>query len=345
MVLTAFSADGSGVFTATASSASGAEMPDGEMVIYLSGNVEVTDGEIFVTSDSGAVWQTTGRAIFIGSVTVVADTLTATGDRLEYDRGAGTAVLTGNAVLLDSENRLRASEVTWFRSAGKAVARDSVVMTGPWLGSVTGDYAVYDSARRSLFVTASPVLRRVEGADSITITADRLEFLPDSDMAEAQGNALLVSSGSGITAMAELLRYSGQDEMLEMLGSPRLTTADGELSGNWMEALLEQGQITWLRVGGAASGHLVDTEVSPPGESWFTSESAYFSFSGGSPDSVDLLGAVDLTIRSGGEAAARQESNAVTGDHLIVHYADGSPETVTVVGNVRGTYSYRREDT
>jgi lipopolysaccharide export system protein LptA len=276
-------------------------------------------------------------------VVVDADTLTASGDRLEYDRTAGTAVLTGNAILLDTENRLSAEEITWFRFAGKAVARDSVVMTGPWVGSVSGDYAVYDSARRSLFVTAAPVMQRVEGADTVTITADRLEFLPDSDRAEAQGNALLVSSGNGITAAAELLRYSGDGEMLEMLGTPSVTTEDGELSGNWMEAMIEQGRISWLRVEGAADGHLLDRGVDPPGESWFTSERAFFSFSEGSPDSVDLSGAVNLTIRSGGEAASRQESNVVTGDHLVVHYSGGSPETVTVTGGVRGTYSYGRE--
>lgn len=342
-MLAAFSTDGPGVFTATARSASGSEMPDGETVIYLSGDVEVTDGEVFVTSDSGTVWQTSGRAIFIGSVVIDADTLHGTGDRLEYDRLAGTAVLTGNAVLLDGENRLRAAEVTWFRNAGKAVARDSVVLTGPWLGSVTGDYAVYDSARRSLFVTASPVLQRVEGADSITITAERLEFLPDSDRAEAQGHAVLVSSASGMTATAELLRYTGDGELLEMLGAPVLTTEDGELSGDWMEALLESGEISWLRVEGAADGHLLDRGVEPPGETWFTSEKAFFSFEGGSPDSVDLSGSVDLTIRSGGEAAERQESNSVTGDHLVVHYSSGSPETVTVTGGVRGTYSYSGE--
>jgi len=340
-MLAAFSA-GPGVFTATARTASGAEAPDGETVIYLSGDVEVTDGEITVDSDSGVVWQSSGRAVFVGSVSVDADTVTATGDRLEYDRTAGTAILSGNAVLMDEEDRLRAAEVTWFRFADKAIARDSVVMTGPWIGSVQGDYAVYDASRRSLFVTASPVLRRTEGADSMTITADRLEFLPDSDRAEAQGNAVLVTS-SGITASAELLRYTGDGELLEMLGSPRLVSSDGEMSGNWMQALLRQGQIESLRVEGAADGHMTDRGVDPPGETWFSSERAFFAFEGGSPDSVDLSGSVNLTIRSGGEAASRQESNTVSGDHLVVRYDGGSPETVTVTGSVKGTYSYARE--
>jgi len=334
----------SGMFTVTADRASASTDPDGEAVIHLSGSVEVTDGDVTITSDSGTVWQTAGRAVFLGSVEVDADTVTASGDRLEYDRPAGMVAIQGNAVLQDRENRLTAAEVTWFRQAGKAVARDSVVMTGDWMGEVTGDYAVYDSYRRSLFVTSSPVLTRVEDGDSVRITADRLEFLPDSDRAEAQGHALLVSSTRALDISAEMLRYSGGGDEIEMLGSPGIVMEDGDLTGDWMLATLSGGEIRSLRVEGAADGHMIDNGVQPPGESWFTSESAFFSFVSGKPDSIDLSGGVSLTIRSGGEAAQRQESNTVSGDHLVVHYSGGSPETVTVTGAVRGTYSYRRED-
>jgi lipopolysaccharide export system protein LptA len=332
-----------GVFTVNADNASGSETPDGELVIDLRGDVEVTDGDIFVTSDSGRVWQNSGRAVFFGDVVVVADTITASADRLEYDRSSGTAVLTGHAVLEDGESRLTASQVTFFRLVGKAVASGGVVMTGPWLGHVTGEYALYDQARGTLFVTIDPALRRAEGSDSLLITADRLEFLPDSDRAEAQGNARLDAPGRDMTASAELLRFHGLEDRVELMGSPVMSTPDGELAGNYMEAFLDGGELTSLRVEGAVDGHMVDSEVSPPGESWFTSQRAWFGFAGGSPDSVDLSGAVTLTIRSGGEAAERQESNTVSGEHLTVRYSGGSPDLVTVSGTVRGTYSYRKE--
>lgn len=340
LLLTAASAALAGVFTVSATSASGAESEDGELVIDLVGDVEVTDGEITVTSDSGRVWQQAGRALFRGDVYIESDTLSASSDMLVYDRAAGTAVLTGRVALTDGENVLRADEVTWYRSMGKAVARGDVHMTGPWLGDVTGRYAMYDSDRGSIFVTSEPMLRRLEEGDSLIITADRLEFLPDSDRAEAQGNAVLRYPSEDIVAVSEFLVFSGRDESVEMLGGPVVTSTDGELSGNWIRAELAEGEIRSIRIEGAADGHLLDSQEAPPSETWFSSEKAFFSFSAGEPDSIDLQNSVTLVYRAGGEAASREESNTVSGQHLLVRYVDGSIESVTVTGSVSGTYSY-----
>ena len=329
-----------GVFTVNATRASGSELEDGELVVTLSGDVEVTDGEVVVTSDSGRVWQQAGRALFLGSVVIEADTLGATSDRLEYDRPGGTATLTGNVTLTDGGNTLTADQVTWFRHAGKAVARGGVRMSGPWVGDVTGEYAMYDSDRGSIFVTSEPVLRRFEEGDSLVITADRLEFLPDSERAEAQGNAVLTYPTEGVTAVAEFLVYSGLDESVELLGGPVVTSDDGELAGNWIRAELTDGSIRTIRIEGAAEGHILDKGVTPPSETWFSSESAFFSFVGGEPDLIDLANSVTLVYRAGGEAASREESNTVSGQHLVVRYEGGSIESVHVTGSVTGTYSY-----
>lgn len=342
-MLAASTAALAGVFTVSATSASGSETGDGELVVDLAGDVEVTDGFVSVTSDSGRVWEMAGRALFMGNVEIESDTLEGSASRLLYDRGAGTAVMTGNVELTDGSNVLRADEVTWFRLLGKAVARGGVHMTGPWVGDVTGEYAMYDSGRGSIFVTSEPVLRRFEEGDSLVITADRLEFLPDSDRAEAQGNAVLDYPSEGVTAVSEFLVYSGIDETVEMLGGPVVTEGENRLSGNWMKAELEGGGIRSIRIEGAADGYIVDTAETPPSETWFSSERAYFSFTGGEPDSVDLTNSVTLVYRAGGEAAAREESNTVSGQHLVVMYESGSVESVFITGSATGTYSYKGE--
>ncbi|MDM7992799.1 MAG: LptA/OstA family protein [Candidatus Fermentibacter sp.] len=340
LALAASTAALAGVFTVSAARASGSETGDGELVVDLGGDVEVTDGFVSVTADSGRVWQQAGRALFLGNVEIESDTLEGSASRLLYDRTAGTAVLTGNVELTDGSNVLRAEEVTWFRLLGKAVARGGVHMTGPWVGDVTGEYAMYDSGRGSIFVTSEPVLRRFEEGDSLVITADRLEFLPDSDRAEAQGNAVLDYPSEGVTAVSEFLVYSGLDETVEMLGGPVVTEGENRLSGNWMKAELDGGEIRSIRIEGAADGYIVDTGETPPSETWFSSESAYFAFAGGEPDSVDLMNSVTLVYRAGGEAAAREESNTVSGQHLVVRYESGSVESVCITGSATGSYSY-----
>lgn len=333
---------GADVFTVTADRATGSEMPDGEVVIDLEGNVTVTDGEVVVTSRTGRVWQQSGRALFEEDVFVESDTLSAEADRLDYRSSEGLIWLQGDVVLSDGENDLTAAEVTWFRDRGKATAKDGVVMTGPWLGRVTGDYAMYDRNRGSLFVTANPVLHREENGDSMVVRADRLEFFPDQNRAEAQGNATVDVPARELSASAEYLKYFGEEERFELLGSPLVTSPDGELSGDWMSIAYPEGALSSVVVEGGAAGRFVDNGLSPPSTSTFSSERAVFHFTAsGDLDSIFVEGSVRLEVRSGGEAAASDERNTVRGDRLYVSYEDGRPSEMVVSGAVSGTYSYR----
>ncbi|MFO7949079.1 MAG: LptA/OstA family protein [Candidatus Fermentibacteraceae bacterium] len=344
MLLLLCAAAGADVFTASADRAQGRELEDGEVVVDLEGNVRVTDGEVVVTSLTGRVWQTAGRALFEGDVVVVSDTVTATSDRLDYRSEAGIIRLTGDVELTDGDNVINAREVVYFRDQGKATARDSVVMTGPWLGRVTGEYALYDRNRGSLFVTVDPVLRRAGDGDSMTVTADRLEFFPDSNRAEAQGSAHVDVPAREITADAEYLRYYGDRDRFELIGSPVVVSPDGTLAGDWMSILMHEGSLSEVQVEGAAEGDFTDSGVDPPATGHFTSEGAKFMFdAAGDLDSIFVRGSVHLEVRSGGEAAERAETNTVTGDRLYISYSDGSPQTIRVAGSVSGTYSYRGE--
>ena len=335
-------ASAQGVFTATADRAEGATLENGETVLELSGNVTVTDGEVTVTADSGAVWQQSENARFVGGVTVVSDSLTGTSDFLEYLKEAGVLTMTGHVVLSDGESVVEAGEVVYFRTSAKATARDSVVMTGPWIGLVTGEYALYDRERGSLFITVDPVLTRIESGDSMTVTADRLEFYPDDNYAEAQGSAVVDIPSRDLVSTSEYLRYFGDEDRFELFGSPLLTTEDGELGGDWMEIVMaERDGPSEVRVEGGASGFFIDHGLEPPSETHFASERAYFSMDGGKPDSVMLTGSARLTIRSGGEAASREEMNTVTGNTFVIKFDGGDATEVIVSGSVTGTFSYR----
>lgn len=334
----------SGVFTLTADDASAREDEDGEMVVHLEGHVVVTDGEVFVRSRSGRVWQNRERAVFFGSVRIEADSLEAAGDTLTYDRRTGVVVLSGHVTLTDSGNVLTASEVTYYREAGKALARDDVVLTGEWLGEVRGDYALYDRERGSLFVTENPVLVRVEDGDTLTVVGDRLEFFPDSGRAEAQGNVVIDIPSEGFTATAEYARYHGNDDLIELIGGPVLASPDGELSGDRQEISLNGREIESVRVDGNARGHFVDTTEDPPGETWMSAQHAYFVFAGGVVDSVAVFGSAEVTVQSGGEGASRAETNTLRGDLLVFSFDEGTLTSVIGSGSVSGTYGYMNRD-
>lgn len=342
LVLTFTAGSAADVFTTTADRAVGRELESGELVIDLISNVEVTDGEITVTSDSGTVWQESGNAVFFGNVTVESDTLTGTSHYLEYLKDAGMITMTGDVVLTDGETIIQAEEVVYFRGSGKATARENVLMTGPWLGQVEGQYALYDRERGSLFVTVDPILRRFEEGDSLIVTAQRLEFFPEHNSAEAQGDAFVRMPQMDFSATSEYLRYFGDEDKFELFGSPVLVSEDAELSGDWMEILLDSaGDPRSVRIEGGASGYFLDDGVEPPAETWFSSERAFFAFVDSEPDSVMLTGSASLTSKSGGEAAERNEMNTVRGNTFVLRFENGDVVEIIVSGYVTGTYSYR----
>ncbi len=327
------------VFTVTAEHASSVTLESGEQVLELQGNVQVTDDQVTVASDSAKVYQQSEKAEFYGNVQAESDTLSAEGRFLSYSRLTGVMVLSGNAVLTDGNSILTADQVDWFRFRDKATAKGSVVLQGDWLGNVAGEYALYDRERGSLFVTVDPVLTRVEENDTTVITADRLEFFQDGERAEAQGNAVVSMSERDVTASSEYLRYYGEEERMELIGSPVINAEDGQLFGDWMEGLTgSDGGLEFLRIEGAASGHMEQDSTLVD----FNSQRAEFAFTGsGDLDSLLLQGSAVLNIF--GEDSVRTEANTIHAENITILFSDGEAEQVKASGTVRGTYSWTGE--
>jgi lipopolysaccharide export system protein LptA len=340
VLLIVYAVSSAGVFTVTSDKASTTELENGESVLGLNGNVVVADDQVTVTSNSATIYQDSERAEFTGSVHVDADTLTAQGHFLSYSRITGVMVLRGDAVLTDGSSILSADQVDWFRFRNKATARGSVLLQGDWLGTVQGEYALYDRERQSLFVTADPVLTRVDGTDTTVITADRLEFFEEGERAEAQGNAVVSMEPGGMESTSEYLRYFGEEDRMELIGSPEIVSEEGTVSGDWMEILFSsEGSLSFLRIEGNAVGDLEDQGSTVS----FLSQRAEFAFlpSGEDIDSLLLQGSAVLNVT--GEDSARVEANTIGAEKIVVRFIDGDADEIMASGTVRGTYSWSGE--
>ncbi len=340
VVLVLFTASVAGVFTVTSDNASTTQLDNGESILELNGNVVVTDDQVVVTSNAATIYQDSERAEFTGNVHVDADTLTARGYYLSYSRITGVMVLQGDAVLTDGSSTLTADQVDWFRFRNKATARGSVVLQGDWLGMVQGEYALYDRERKSLFVTADPVLTRIDGTDTTVITADRLEFFEEGERAEAQGNAVVVMQPGGMESASEYLRYFGEEDRMELIGTPEITTEEGTVGGDWMEILFDSGgALSFLRIEGGATGDLEDQGSTVS----FRSQRAEFAFlaSGEDLDSLVLQGSAVLDVA--GEDSLRAEVNTISAEEIVIRFDLGEAAEVMARGTVRGTYSWSGE--
>ncbi len=329
-----------GVFTVTSDNASTTELENGESILELHGNVVVTDDQVTVTSDSATIYQDSERAEFTGSVHVDADTLAASGHFLSYSRITGVMILNGNAVLTDGSSVLSADQVDWFRFRNKATAKGSVVLQGDWLGMVQGEYALYDRDRQSLFVTVDPILTRVEGSDTTIIIADRLEFFEVGERAEAQGNACVSMRPDSMETTSEYLRYFGEEDRMELIGSPEITSDEGTIRGDWMEILLNSdGAVNFLRIEGAAFGDIEDQGTTIN----FSSQRAEFAFLPSEDDLDSLLLQGSAVLNVAGEDSVRAEVNTISAEEIVVRFLLGEAEEIMARGYVKGTYSWSGE--
>jgi lipopolysaccharide export system protein LptA len=103
-----------------------------------------------------------------------------TSDRLDIDQTDGTAIFTGNVIVIQGELRLTADRVrveygdTEPREIERIYAFDNVVLVSP-TEAAEGDEAVYEVASRSVLMTGNVLLTQELNAvsgDTLTIDLD-----------------------------------------------------------------------------------------------------------------------------------------------------------------------------
>jgi len=121
-----------------------------------------------------------------------------TSDRLDIDQTDGTAIFTGNVVVIQGDLRLTADRVrveygeTAPREIQRIYAFDNVVLVSP-TEAAEGDEAVYEVASRSVLMTGNVLLTQELNA----VSGDTLTIDLDSGLGVVEGRVRTILRSGG----------------------------------------------------------------------------------------------------------------------------------------------------
>ena len=121
-----------------------------------------------------------------------------TSDRLDIDQTDGTAIFTGNVIVIQGELRLTADRVrveygdTEPREIERIYAFDNVVLVSP-TEAAEGDEAVYEVASRSVLMTGNVLLTQELNA----VSGDTLTIDLDSGLGVVEGRVRTILRSGG----------------------------------------------------------------------------------------------------------------------------------------------------
>jgi len=147
------------------------------------GNVELTDGDVFVEAPSGQYFVEEKRSEFRDGVSLVDSSSTLTSNAGTYFSDEKRAEFYGDVRFEDDETYLEADSVTYFRSTGNTIARGRVFIRrkgGEASGAdsttrtyLFGRFARNEKTRNESFVRGRALLVQIE-ADSVGAPSDTL---------------------------------------------------------------------------------------------------------------------------------------------------------------------------
>jgi lipopolysaccharide export system protein LptA len=203
------------------------EKINGEFVTNLIGDVHFFYGDTEFYADNADIYEKQKIAVMQGNVQVFDDTLSMFADDVQYYRLTEKLFLQGEVLAqelhYDSTVRtFEADRVEYYRNERQFFAYDNV-FSYDQREEITGEcgelkYFLNDGYG---YLIKSPVMK-MEGTDSLSISAEKIEYYKDYEKVIANFNVVTKSNEFHMTS--DFLLYFSQEEKAIYLGQPQFTS-------------------------------------------------------------------------------------------------------------------------
>lgn len=344
---------------------------DGEDVRELIGHVLLTQEKTRVTCDRALQYIGRGKFFLDGNVVVTDDSLTLRAPRGTYDRPArraegldrvdlndGTTRLSAaygeyfaeerraffhtHVVVVDSSSIVTSDTLLYWRPGRRSVALGHVVVRSPADRlTIYGGRLDNDGERQRSRMTRSPLMVQVDSAgegrfDTLQVRAVVLESYRDSTRRlVARDSVVLLHSDIAATSSYACFYTLGDSILLRV--SPVIWYRETQVAGDSVNVYLKKRKLERLHVMGSALAVSRSDSLHPERYDQIAGERLQMRFGPGGLDRTDVEGrAVSLyhlyddTLANG--------ANRTSGDRIVILFAGGKAETITVYGGVEGEY-------
>jgi lipopolysaccharide export system protein LptA len=156
----------------------------------------------------------------------------------------------GNVLITHGETKINCDEAWSYEKEGNAVLKGNVRMVNEKENYVlTSQYGEYFEKTKLAVASKGPKLV-LTGDRPVTITGDIMRMYTETEEGEVAGNAHVVSED--VEAFGETLLYFGEEERVELLGTPVAWQGDSRLAGDKLTMFFADEEVTRLLVEGNA---------------------------------------------------------------------------------------------
>ena len=157
---------------------------------------------------------------------------------------------TGNVLITHGDTRITCDEAWSYEKEGNAVLKGNVRLVNEKENYVlTSQYGEYFEKTKLAVASKGPKLV-LTGDRPVIITGDIMRMNTETEEGEAVGNAHVVSED--VEAFGETLLYFGEEERIELLGTPVAWQGDSRLAGDKLTMFLAGDDVDRLLVEGDA---------------------------------------------------------------------------------------------
>jgi lipopolysaccharide export system protein LptA len=316
-----------------------------EHITYLRGNVHFFYDDIEFKSDRAEIYDVQQYVVLRGNVIVIQDTLSTTCVEAQYYHETQFLRLQGNVVMTETHTdgtfrRITANMGRNYRDKGEFIFQGNVFAfdSKDMLYGSAG-YAFYNQMEGYGYMIQRPLVWRT-GEDSLSISAEKIEFFQDTNRVVASFN--VVTQNSEIRTRSNFFIYYGDEERLFYFGEPMFFSESGDGNADLITVYLEEDSIKEIVMEGD-SFIKFSSDDNEAKDNWVSSTNMVLYYSAGKPIEFVARENVQSFIRQSRDNRSQAMSNNVSGEVLHLFFDDNSNiESLNITERIKGKYRFER---
>jgi lipopolysaccharide export system protein LptA len=308
----------------------------------LTGNVVVTDDSLTLRAPRGNYYRPERRAEGFDGVELDDGTTHLSAAYGEYFAQERRALFHTHVVVLDSSSVVSADTLLYWRLSRRSIALGHVIVRSPADRlTIYGGRLDNDAARLYSRMTVSPLMVQLDSAgegrfDTLQVRGLVLESYRDSTRRLiARDSVELVRTD--LAATARLASFFTAGDSILLRNAPVIWYRDTQVTGDSINVYLKRRKLERLLVTGSAFAVSRSDSLHPDRYDQIAGDRLRMEFGERGLSRTDVEGrAVSLyhlyddTLANG--------ANRTSGDRIVMLFAEGKADAITVYGGVEGEY-------
>ena len=314
------------------------KLVDGEVVRFLSGNVQAYQDTIKMFCDESIFYETQNRAEFYGNVLIDDSHHRLWANKIIYYSDSRTADCRENVRISGAKDSLYAEKFVYQFKSGDAEAEINLYIWDKESNAkIWGDRGKYNSEWRESHINGHAVFHHQETAqsDTLIIMSENMAYYGDAPKRAVALKNVKIFKG-GVRAVCDSATYFVSEDLVTLRLNPMAWQGDSEMLGKDIDFTLDSLKIDEIFL------H-EDAKISTLADSIenkyniLRGKSIQISMNEGLPQRV-VARRNAISIYRIEENQVKQGTNSASADSIIVYFQEGQVDSIQIIGGTEGIF-------